>query len=77
MALTLDGEAVILLSFIPKGFETIAGGKRSATTGSQVRIDVSRRDTRIRHSCIPLGCVGLAGRFPVVVVALRLSPANI
>ena len=76
MALTLDGEAVIL-TFIPKGFETLAGGKRSATTGSLVRIDVSLRDTRIRHSCIPPGCVGVAGRFPVVVVALRLPPANI
>jgi hypothetical protein len=54
MALTLDGEAV-LLTFIPKGFETLAGGKRSVT--------------------IPPGCVGVAGRFPVV--ALRLPPANI
>ena len=34
MALTLDGEAVIL-TFIPKGFETLAGGKRSATTGKR------------------------------------------
>jgi hypothetical protein len=71
---SLDGEAVIV-TFIPKGFETLAGGKRSATTGSLVRIDVSRRDTRIRHSCIPPACVGVAGRFPVV--ALRLPPANI
>jgi hypothetical protein len=74
MALTLDGEAV-LLTFIPKGFETLAGGKRSVTTGRLVRIDVSRRDTRIRHSCIPPGCLSVAGRFPVV--ALRLPPANI
>jgi hypothetical protein len=63
------------LTFIPKGFEKLAGGKRNATTGSLVRIDVSRRDTRIRHSCIPPGCVGVAARFPVV--ALRLPPANI
>jgi hypothetical protein len=70
----VDGEAVIL-TFIPEGFETLAGGKRSATTGSLVRIGVSRRDTRNRAFLHPSGMRVSRRRFPVV--ALRLPPANI
>jgi hypothetical protein len=44
--------------FIPKGFQTVAGGKRSATTGSLVPIDVSRRDYRNRSCLHPSGMPG-------------------
>jgi hypothetical protein len=45
----------VAFAFIPEEFETLAGGKRSATTGRLVLTDVSRRDTRIRAFWHPSG----------------------
>jgi hypothetical protein len=59
--------------FIPEGFQILAGGKRSATTGTGTRHPGGMQEDA--ESGIPPGCVISHGLQPVV--ALRLPPANI
>jgi hypothetical protein len=43
--------------FIPEGFQILAGGKRSATTGKRPATHASRRDARMPDSGIPPGYI--------------------